>query len=384
MAFTVESLLEEASRRTGLADFGPPDFREGLAVLLEGLDTEAAIAPERRPQLRERLLRLLVNRLWCAKDLAEHPEILREDPGSPIVIASLPRTGSTKLHRLLGASGDFQHLTFWKAHMPSRIPGEADGGLARRIHETRDYERWMYATSPSILVGHPLFTDEAEEDQWLVEGTFRHPLHFGMYDSMRYAQWILQADMEPTFTYFRTLIQYLQWQAPQDRTKPWLLKTPNHLGNERHIARHFAQPRFIVTHRDPGKCIPSVASTAMAMRWLYSDRDTTAAVGAGSVHLFAQAALEHLRWRDANPGIPVLDLSFREVTEDALGAARKVYAFLGLALTPRAEAAMRRWEQDNPRDKHGKSTYSAEGIGLTQDAIRDVYAPYIARFREYL
>lgn len=384
-SFEVEELLEEARRRAGLSDFGPDDFREGFAVMARGLEEEAGIRDDRRAHLRERLQRLLVNRLWFARDLAEHPEIGQEDPGSPIVIASLPRTGSTKLHRMLGASGDFQVLPFWKAHMPSRIPGLADGGEARRIAETRAYERWMYATSPSILTGHPLFTDEPEEDQWLVEGTFRHPLIFGMYDSMTYAQWILQADMGPTFAYFRSLMRYLQWQSPPAvRARPWLIKTPNHLGNERHLCSTFAKPRFIVTHRDPVKSIPSVATTAMAMRRLYSDRDSTMQVGAGSVHLFAQAAFEHMRWRDANPDVPVLDLAFREINEDGLAAARKVYGFLGLSMSSDAETRMRAWEQDNQREKHGKGQYSAAMIGTTDEAIRGVYAPYIARFQEYL
>src|SRR5690606_15368969 len=96
--------------------------------------------------------------------------------------------------------------------MPSRIPGEADGGVARRIAETREFERWMYATSPAILTGHPQFTDEAEECQWLMEASFRHPIQFGLFESSRYLQWLMQADMSPTFNYFYQQLQYLQWQ----------------------------------------------------------------------------------------------------------------------------------------------------------------------------
>lgn len=382
--FTVEALLAAATAKTGLADFGPPDFLEGLTILVNGINQEAEIREDRWPHLQERLLRLLINRLWFAKDLAEHPEISDEDPGSPVVISSLPRTGSTKLHRLLGASGDFQVVTFWKANMYARIPGLEAGGEARRIQETREYERWMYETSPAVLTGHPMFTDEAEEDQWLVEDTFRHPLLFGMFDSLQYAQWIMQADMQPTFDYFVSQIRYLQWQSRGDRGKPWLLKTPNHLGNERHLSHYFKNPRYIVTHRDPAKSIPSVTATAMAIRRLYSDRDSSAALAAGATGLFARAAAEHMRWRDSQPEVEVLDLGFRQINEDGIGAARKVYEFLGMPMSSTAEAAMREWEEKNQREKHGKSQYSAAAIGTTDEDIRRTFAPYVERYASYL
>ena len=121
------------------------------------------------------------NRLWFAKDLAEHPQIINEDAGSPIIIASLPRTGSTKLDRMLGALGDFHTLTLWKANMFARIPGLPDGGRTRRIAETREFEHWMYATSPEILQGHPMFTDEPDEDHLLTEYTFRSSYCGGLF-----------------------------------------------------------------------------------------------------------------------------------------------------------------------------------------------------------
>jgi hypothetical protein len=82
---------------------------------------------------QERVLRLLVNRLWFAKDMAEHPEISDEKIRAPAIIVSLPRSGSTKLHRMLSHSGDFQTLPLWRAHMFARIPGLEDGGTERRI-----------------------------------------------------------------------------------------------------------------------------------------------------------------------------------------------------------------------------------------------------------
>ena len=382
--FDVRELLGTATARTGLSDFGPEDFLEGLTVLVNGLNDEAEIRTDRWEFVHERLQRLLTNRLWFAKDLAEHPEILDEDEGSPVIIASLPRTGSTKLHRMLAATGDFQTVPLWKAHMFARIPGLDDGGKARRIAETEAYERWIYETSPAILTGHPLFTHEAEEDQWLAESAFRHPLIFGLFDSLQYAQWLFAADMRPTFVFFLSQIRYLQWQAGLSKAKPWLLKTPNHMGNEAALTECFKSPKFIVTHRDPVRCIPSITSTSMAMRRLYSDRDSSLALGAGALQLFANAANTHMGWRDQNPDVPVLDLSFDEINRDGIAVARKVYEFSGMFFSPEAQAATRAWEARNPREKHGTHHYSAAAIGTTDQGIRDLYAPYIERYARYI
>ena len=46
---TSEALLAEAVQVTGLSDFGPGDFREGLDVLLESLDRDADLGPPPTP-----------------------------------------------------------------------------------------------------------------------------------------------------------------------------------------------------------------------------------------------------------------------------------------------------------------------------------------------
>jgi hypothetical protein len=268
--------------------------------------------------------------------------------------------------------------------MPSCIPGDPAGGAERRISETREHERWMYETSPAILTGHPQFTDEAEECQWLMEGSFRHSILFGLFESKSYLQWLMQADMRPTFDYFRAQLKYLQWQSPGDRGKPWLLKSPTHLGNELALQRIFEELRLVVTHRDPAKCMPSIASTTMAARRLYSDLDSSVGMTGNLLGMFSQMASEHMRWRDVNPQVPALDIAFGEVNADGIAAARKVYDFLGMSMSSEALARMRDWEKQNGREKHGKAIYSAAAYGTTDEAIRQVFADYIERFSSHL
>lgn len=382
--FDPNDLLADASKATGLTDFGPDDFREAFLVLVEGLNKDAGIAADRHDHLYKRLQRLLINRLWFAKDLTEHPEILDEDLRTPVVISSLPRTGSTKLHRMLAATGDFQTLPFWQVNMPSRIPGEPDGGVDKRIAQTRAYEKWMYEVSPDVLTGHPMFTEAAEEDQWLMEQSFRHPVLFGLFESSHYLQWLMQADMAPSFSYLKSQLKYLQWQFRQGEPKPWLLKSPTHFGSEQALQGIFASMKIITTHRHPARCMPSIASTAMAARKIHSDKDSRAEMAPGLIGMFSMASTAHMAWRDANPAIPLLDIGFSDVRDDGISVAGQAYDFLGMKLSDDAIANMRQWEADNTREKHGRASYTLEEYQMNEDVINQAFAQYIDRFSDML
>lgn len=382
--FDVNDLLATARDRTGLSDFGPDDFMEGLTVLIEGINRSNLIRDDRANDLKERFLNILVNRLWFAEDLKNHPEIADEDIGSPVIIASLPRTGSTKLQRLLGASDDFQVLRLWSTSRFARIPNMPDAGRAERIRQTYDYEKWMYAVSPDIAKWHPMHAEEPEEDCFLMESTFRETLNFGITGVTDFIEWLGHADQQPAFDYFMAAIRYLQWQFPSDRHKPWLFKNPFHLGAEARLTRIHKNPRFIITHRDPVKCMPSVTHTTMAVRKMYSQVDTSQHLASEMLAACSQQAIDHIRWRDANPDAPVLDLSFREVTQGGEAVARKIYDFLEMDFTEASRANIQAWEDRNPRDKHGRTSYSADEIGMSEAEIRSAFAPYIDRFAAYM
>jgi len=382
--FTVDYFLSKAQADTGLSDFGPTDFLEGLTVFIDSINAQGELSEARLGKFEERVLTQLKNRLWFAKDLAEHPEILDERIISPVVIISLPRTASTKIHRMLGATTDFQSLRMWQSHMFARIPGFADGGIAQRIQATRDYEEWMYKVSPESISGHSMFTDETEEDITLLgECTFQDPYISNIFNVPSYTQWMMATDIGPRYAYFRDQIKYLQWQRKPERRQPWLLKSPLHLGGEAALQAIFENPRFIFTHRDPVKCMPSIANPVRHFRKMYSDIDTASSLGPALIGLFGARATTHLQWRDDNPSARVLDLSMTEITRDGIGAAKKVYEFLDMPVSPVALQAMNAWEQDNQLGKHGANVYAADEIGTSEAAIRAAFAPYIERYSPY-
>lgn len=378
-----KALLQAAQDRTGLTDFGPDDFREGLEMLVQGVNSDVAVRPDRVEPLRENILRLLINRLWFQKDLADHPEILDEVIDAPIIITSLPRTGSTKLQRLLAASGDFQLVEYWKGHMFARIPGAPDGGREQRIAETRAYEKWLYEVSPDMITGHPVFTDEAEEEMQLFEYAFRTG-GCAVFGSSSHFRWLLQADPAPAYDYLKMQLQYLQWQNPEDRKKPWLLKTPIHFGLEKQLNRIFDNPRFIVTHRDPVKCVPSIAGVTHNWHMLYADVEPDLNGGEAMTAYYGQSADDHITWRNDDPDLQILDIAFSDITSNDEAVVRRIYEAFGLSLTENSRQGMLDWSERNPRNKHGGHSYSAEKFGTTDEAIRNRFSNYYDRFAPLL
>ena len=69
--------MADATETTGLADFGPGDFREGLDVLLESLARDADLSPATDAAVVGDLRRRLVNRLEVEAWYRDHPEIER-------------------------------------------------------------------------------------------------------------------------------------------------------------------------------------------------------------------------------------------------------------------------------------------------------------------
>ncbi len=53
-----QELLQLAQDRTGLSDFGPEDLREGLDMLVKGVNADVVVRPDRVAHPRENILRL--------------------------------------------------------------------------------------------------------------------------------------------------------------------------------------------------------------------------------------------------------------------------------------------------------------------------------------
>ena len=133
-----DALLAEAMQATGLSDFGPGDFREGLDVLLESLERDADLSPATDAAVIGDLRRRLVNRLEVEAWYRDHPEIEQLPVRGPVDINGLPRTGTTALANMMSLDPQFRCLRGWEQSKPCPPPTlEGEATDPRRLQRRR-------------------------------------------------------------------------------------------------------------------------------------------------------------------------------------------------------------------------------------------------------
>jgi len=172
--FSESGVLWPAQDKTGLIDFGPEDFRPRMRILREEWDRDSEITALHRAVLHGYLVRYAANRLLIRDTLKRHPEILEEEIHRPIIVAGLPRSGTTHLVNLLAADRRFHSLPLWEAYEPLPFPGEVVEGNAPDPRYTRCADAWetLRAGAPLIAAMHPMEPDHIHEDLELMGPDF--------------------------------------------------------------------------------------------------------------------------------------------------------------------------------------------------------------------
>ncbi len=377
---SVDLLLERARKETGLASYGTRDFIPSLRKLVESVNGDLRQLHEKgRAGIEDRIIRLLVNRLRMQRDVEKHPEILSEQLLPPAVIIGLPRTGSTKLQRMLAAGHGFHELLMWQAFNPAPFPGADRGTRDPRIQAAADFVAWVARDAPDSHKGHMMIVEGTEEENHLLEQTFDTPTTVSFVPAYSWCKYIERVDKTASYAHLRTCLQYLQWQFHGDTAKPWLLKYPANLGNESYISRTFPGARYVVTHRDPLPIMASLSRYGASTQLLYCHAQSIRQFARWALEEFSSEMERHLAWREANPDAEVLDISFREIVDNGFEVARRIYAFLGVAWTPETQAEIRDWLVENERQKD-KLEYSFEDVGISKEECSARFADYCRRF----
>jgi hypothetical protein len=122
-----DAVLAAAVKQTGLSDFGAGDFRARLRVWLQAVNEDDRLGPAGRLGLWAQCVRFLANRLRLEDLVKRHPEILAVEIRRPIVVAGLPRSGTTHLLNLMAADTRLRSLPYWEALEPIPARGEGPG-----------------------------------------------------------------------------------------------------------------------------------------------------------------------------------------------------------------------------------------------------------------
>jgi hypothetical protein len=374
------SLLGAAQAEAGLDDFGDRQFVEPLTVLVDAVVREAGLSDLGVIGWKATVQSSLVNRLRMVRDLRDHPEILDEDVSDPIVILGLPRTGSTKLHRMMAAHPGVQRLPLWRLLNPAPLPGWVRGSTEpdARMAVAKMYEELMWQTAPDVMAGHPMAADQVDEETLLMETNFELSVLGMRLHVPSYLEWLACRSPGPTYEHLRTQLRYLQWQDGGARGRRWLLKSPLHLGRLDTLVEHFPGAILVQTHRHPATVIPSMARLNESYRRTQCDVVDLDDIGATQVAIWAPALSRTLEQR-RTLGLDVIDVQFSEIVQGPFDVIGEAFGRAGLEVGEPDSAPMLA-AAASPRQGSGTHEYSLGRYGLTDAGIRSAFGAYIDAF----
>jgi len=140
--FDPPSILDAARAETGLDDFGPLDFVERLEILCDAVEADKAMHASGRAGVYLLFLRYAKVRLRIQDTLHRHPEIHDEVIDRPIIVAGLPRSGTTHLLNLMAADRRLRSLPYWESCEPIPVPGEPESVPGEDPRYTRCRRDW--------------------------------------------------------------------------------------------------------------------------------------------------------------------------------------------------------------------------------------------------
>ena len=365
-------LVEMAKRETGI-DIDDIATFEPLTRFCDSAARSAELTAEGETLLLGKLKAFLKNRLRFLRDIAAHPEILDEQVSIGIVIYGLPRAGTSKLQKLLAASGDFNYMNLWQGLYPALLTGDRNESPDERIRKGKDWVKWNSARSPNFLSAHPFDAESADEEMFAMQqGMLYYPMS-AYAECPEYLEWLVTQPPEAPLVFLKQILQYMQWQGYATADKPWLLKCPAHMAMEGIFLSIFPDARFVFPHRNPQNQFGSCLGMSQAFRAPFSDKLTD---GRQVIKLLAPFIGAHFAMREQIPDLKVLDLDYLEVVSKPEITARKVYEFWDKPLSDAALARMLDWDARNPQGKHGANKFTMEDFGLNWQEFEPDYREY--------
>ena len=363
--FEPARLLADATRNTGLDDFGTEDgWRRPFLLLLEDLAGPARLNPLGRAMAYGQVRKILCDRLRAVALWRRHPEILEHTLAPPVVIVGQARSGTTRLQRLLACDRMFLGSRFHEVFSP--IPPRRGPDL--RVMQARLALAAIHAFNPRLQHIHPTGARMPEEQFGLFSFSFYGAQLEAQWHLPRFAEWWRSADRHWVYEEFRRLMQTIGWSRGDDAERPWLLKAPQFMEDLDPLLAVFPKSRLLCLHREPADVVASSASLGWNQMTVQSDAVDPHRVGRIWLAKTADraAAARRALYRHE---VPRLDLDYAGVAADWRGAVQRIYAFLGRPVTADTERRMKHYLTAAKRQGFDRHRYALEDFGLDAAAV---------------
>lgn len=324
----------EAVEHGGRSPEDVADFRERLTRLIAAVDAEADLNPLGRAMAWGQLSRVVKNRLAFGALWLERPELIATRLAPPIIVIGHMRSGTTRIHTLLAADPAFSHTRYCDAFHPVPAPlGLNRAKAAMELAMLGLLNPWMQSI-------HPMRAGGVEEELAWISAALHHSIYESQWDIPAYSAWSEGRDPAPIY---REMLRILLTDAAHRgiAAKPRVLKVPAFAEDLTTLLGLLPDARLVLAQRAHEAVLRSAVSLAANQMAVQSDSCDLARIEARWQHKIAlreeRIAAALATWQG-----PVARASFDALNADWESAITRIYADLGLPLTPQALSAMRR------------------------------------------
>lgn len=381
VAFDIGKMRAEAGEQAGVTDLDDTDgFTDRLTAHVAAIEADDGLRQLTRSSLRQRVVRLLRNRMSLTELLKRYPEIESIPIEKPFIVVGMPRSGTTHLVNLIAADPRRRALPYWESQDPMPLPGQGPDayGVDPRYTRTKAEHDALMASAPLVAAMHDRYPEAIEEEVELLDldlASYVLEWHARVPD---WRDYYLSLDQHHHYAYLKKVLQALTFlRGP----RTWILKSPQHCEQLGPLVATFPDATVAFTHRDPAAVIQS-AITMMA----YSDRLRRNSIDpewlleywSDRVHRLLSTCV---RDRGLVPAERSIDISFHHLNGNEMPLLEELYRCGGVELTAKVRDRFQKYLEGNPRGKHGRIRYDLRRhFGVSADELRARFAFYFDRF----
>ena len=376
-----DAIISKAKKKSGFSG-SIPAAEEGLHILVNSINKEGCPNPFGALAVKGLLERILFGRYKIEQEMARNPWIEEQAIEQPVFIIGMPRTGTTILHAILHEDPAHRSPLAWECLLPYPAATPETFRDNEQLHTIEKEFSQLFKLVPDFRRKHYMEADSPQECLGITAFDFNSFQFSAQLYLPSYMDWFSdRSDMPGTMRFHKRFLQYLQ--SGGVKGKRWLLKTPVHLRRLPEIFEVYPDARIIMTHRGPADIVSSTASLISSVRTLYSDKEDQNVTGKEQAMLWSKYFDRFLESRKAlGKEDQIIDLKFEDFAKDQVGTIEKIYDRFGWDLSEEAVNNFRDFLAKNPKDKHGKHTYSLDAFGLKEEEVNKQFSKYLEFYEQ--
>jgi hypothetical protein len=377
---SAERLIEQARRQTGLSDFGDLPFEQPMRLFLQAVREEADLSLFGAAAVRWDTVRFLGNLLRLQDEEKRSPAILDQRIVAPLVIAGLPRSGTTFLHSLLIEDSTNVVPRVWQLiHPYPPRSGDRRGIADRRQQRVARQLKMFQILAPQFRRLHPIEAASPQECSEITAHVFASLRFDTTYRIPSYRRWLDATGHLDAYRFHKRFLQHLQHQS--GGAGRWVLKCPDHIFALRALRAVYPDANVVFVHRDPVAVLASVARLTEVLRRPFSRHVDRFTIGREDSERWLAATELMVAAADAaHFEQPIFHVHYPDLVADPAGTIEALYCHFGRTVAADLTARIEHRVAANPNGGYGRRRARLEDYGLDPAAEHRRYARYMGRF----